>query len=515
MRVQTITCVLLLCLVCAGCEDTLKGAVLAGAYVITIPDRIAEDRAREADRKWREASSRERYGRSNCPDAFVDICWEFDPEDAASALSAPPPWETYGRIVGHLREQPLPLDDERSRKVYQGVRRGLLQEPLTDRQYAAVLADAAHFIKSPKAGDGVSAAMLLSALTQTLLPARLHLSSPDEWKLAGRVAALLVPAYERALAELADAAKEARLRLDQHGDASALARAELCLASAYEFAAFVEQDPAEKERLFAKAFAVSVRGAEGPNWYYRIMAGMAGGRAAATDGERLELARRLTDAASLELRRTSDRPALYDNMVFINMYYLSFGVKYFLYQDVRPGSAWAPFFRDPSPSNPPKQTPLNLAILEIWERCESADTRRAAVEALVGLYAVGRHAGHTPKGAVAALMLELYGRSGDERWLRAAPGYMRAGGDLLPAGEWKTLAEQARRRRAELVAQLDDPKLCRDADGLVIRRGGSGLITDQAECAGARELIARYPLAAERRSSWLGSEYGTERYIWE
>jgi hypothetical protein len=222
-------------------------------YVLTIPRRLQEDRADEADRKWREAWSRENYGQYHCPDSFVDICWEFDPAEAHSALSAPPPWDTYKRIVEHLREQPLPLDDERSLEVYKGVRRGLLKEPLTRRQYAAVLADAARFIQSPRAGDGLSAAMLLGGLTQTLIPARLHLSSPDERRRAGEVAALLVPAYERALAELSDAAQEDRLQIDKRGAAYTLARAEFCLGSAYEFAASVAQDPAEKERLRARA----------------------------------------------------------------------------------------------------------------------------------------------------------------------------------------------------------------------------------------------------------------------
>jgi hypothetical protein len=94
------------------------GAALVTAYVLTIPDRLERDRAEEAAEKRRNARSREQYGQHQCPDAFVDICWEFDPADAHSALSAPPPWETYQRIVEHLRERPLPLDDERSRKVW-------------------------------------------------------------------------------------------------------------------------------------------------------------------------------------------------------------------------------------------------------------------------------------------------------------------------------------------------------------------------------------------------------------
>jgi hypothetical protein len=222
-------------------------------YVLTIPRRMEEKRADEADRRWREARSRENYGKNHCPDSFVDICWEFNPADAHSALDAPPPWDTYKRIVEHLREQPLPLDDERGREVYTGVRRGLLREPLTRRQQNTVLADAKRFLESPRAGDGLSAAMLLGGLTQTLLPVRLHLSTPDERRLAGEVAALLVPAYERALAELSDAAQEDRLQIDKRGAAYTLARAEFCLGSAYEFAASVAQDPAEKERLRARS----------------------------------------------------------------------------------------------------------------------------------------------------------------------------------------------------------------------------------------------------------------------
>jgi hypothetical protein len=61
---------------------------------------------------------------------------------------------------------------------------------------------------------------------------------------------------------------------------------------------------------------------------------------------------------------------------------------------------------------------------------------------------------------------------------------------------------------------LDDPELCRDADGLVILLQGD-LITDQRACAKVREFMARYPLVSERRPSRLGAEGGTERYIWE
>jgi hypothetical protein len=256
------------------------GVLLAGAYVIETPERLL----RKIDRGgWDKEENRQYYGKRYCPDAFVDICWEFFSESGAPS----PSWETYKRIVEHLREKPLPLDDERSRKVYQGVRQSLTSKPLTDGQHAAVLADAAHFIQSPKAGDGVSAAVLLGALARNLLPVHRHLSSPDERWLAGEVASLLVPAFERALAELSDAAKEARLRIDAHDAAFALARAELCLGSAYEFAAFVEQDPAEKKRLFAEAFAVYARRAtESRPWFLQMKAGVAGSRVAATDGQR-------------------------------------------------------------------------------------------------------------------------------------------------------------------------------------------------------------------------------------
>ncbi|MDR1124693.1 MAG: hypothetical protein LBM64_01325 [Deltaproteobacteria bacterium] len=149
-----------------------------------------------------------------------------------------------------MREQPLPLDDKRCLKVYQGLRRALRNEPLTKKRQATVLADATQLVQSSRIGDGVSAAMLLSALTSALLPARLHLSSPDERQLAGEVAALLVPAYERALAELSEAAHEAHWASN-----FSLALAEICLGSAYESAAFVEQNPVEKKRLLAKAFA--------------------------------------------------------------------------------------------------------------------------------------------------------------------------------------------------------------------------------------------------------------------
>jgi hypothetical protein len=113
-------------------------------------------------------------------------------------------------------------------------------------------------------------------------------------------------------------------------------------------------------------------------------------------------------------------------------------------------------------------------------------------------------------------MLELYIRSGDGHWLSAAPDYLRAGGDPLSADEWKDLAEQARQQRAGYLTQLDDPNLCRDADGLVIRlRGFTDLITDPQKCAEAREFITRYPMVSEKRPAYLGAEYGSERYVWE
>jgi hypothetical protein len=478
----------------------------AGAYVVSIPDRLQAAHAAKEDILRREAQSRERYGKHHCPEAFVDICWEFDPADASSALSAPPPWETYERIVEHLRKAPLPLDDERSRKVYRGMRRALRSEPLTEEQQAAVLADAARFIESSRAGDGLSAAMLLSALAQGLLPARFQHASPDALQRAGKIAALLVPAYARALAELSGGSKEAHW-----GSAFSIALAEICLGSAYEFAAFAERDPAEKKRLLAKAYAVYARATETPNVYIQIMAGMFGSRAAATDGERLELVRRLTAALGPELRRGSGWTSLHDPETFLDLYHLSFGVQFFLYEAVRPGSGWVPFFREPSEQ--PGQNTLNLTILEIWETCESAEARRAAAETLIGLYAAGASAGPPAQGAVAALLLELYGRSGDERWLRAAPGTLRAGGDPLPVGEWKKLAERTRRDRAERVAQLGDPKVCRDFDGIVIRLRRT-LITDPRICAAAREHIARYPALSEKRPSPLGAEYGSERSIW-
>jgi hypothetical protein len=516
--------------------------------VIALPYRIANANREEADREWREAQSRERYGKHHCPEAFVDICWEFDPAEAHQALSAPPPWETYQRIVEHLRRQPLPLDDKRSREVYRGVRRGLLKEPLAERQYATVLADAARFIESPRAGDGVSAAMLLSALTHTLLPARLHLSSPDERRLVGKVAALLVPATERALAELSDAAQAARLHIDEHGDAYALARAEFCLGSAYEFAAFVTQNPAEKERLRARSFAVYARlatrvteGRYWPNpsgyWTHTIEAFIAASRVAATDGERLDLSRRTATAMGAALRRAvSARRAATGAGIYLGSYYnafFSFRVNGYLYNDVPPGSPGshhpASLFGSPvtyasvgktadGKTRPMqmqlRQTWINQAILAVWEDCASANARRAAVDALIALYAAGGEAGDAYSGAIALLMLELHARSGDEHWLRAAPGYLRAGGDPLPAAEWKKLAERARLRRAELVAQLDDPNLCRDADGLVIRLQGD-LITDPRACARVREFIARYPLVSEKHPSRLGAEYGSERLVWE
>jgi hypothetical protein len=538
MRIQTITCVLLLCFVCSGCGDTIKGVILAGAHVIKTADRITEEFAEKAAERAEEAANKRRqeervknYGRDNCPDAFIDMCWEFYPAEAGMTGSAPPPWETYQKIVGHLREQPLPLDDERSLNVYKGVRRVLNEltrqqyrvlNGLTRQQYAVVLADAARFINSPKAGDVVSAAILQSFLAQTMLSTGLHLSSPGEWKLAGQVASLLVPAYERALAELADQ------------DACTLALAEFYLASAYEFAAFVEQDPAEKARLAAQAFAVYARATERtedfPYWSLRLMAGIAGSRVAATDEERLELARRLTTTINLELRRDSSDSwsDVYSRTVRYQTSIMSDFSDFFLYDAVlpdsqwlplflgavRPDSQWLPLFLEIDTSKLTHPTLLNMAILEIQENCGSAPARRAAVDILLGLYeyAVEAATGYIYEGAVAALLLELYVRSGDEHWLRAAPGYLRAGGDSLSANDWKELVKQARRQRAELLAQLDAPNLCRDADNLVIRWRGF-LITDQEECGRARDLIDRYPLASEIGPAWLGAEYGTERYL--
>jgi hypothetical protein len=422
----------------------------------------------------------------------------------------------------------------------------LLSEPLPERRYATVLADAARFLESRKTGDGLSAAMLLSALTQTLLPARLHLSTPDERRLAGKVAALLVPAFERALAELSDAAKQERLQIDDHGAAYTLARAELCLGSAYEFAAFVEENPAEKKRLFTKALAVYARAAsevtEGDYWtnlrgYWinPIGAFVAASRVAASDEERLELARRTMAAMSAALRRIS--PAQRAATGAIGLYdeyynpFSSFRVNGYLYNDVPPGSPHPPslfgglatytsVWKTPDGKTlamPTRlaQTWINQAILAVWEDCESAEARRAAVDTLIALYAARRDAGDTYKGAIARLMLELYTRSGDEHWLGAAPEYMRAGGDALPAGEWKKLVEKARRRRAELAAQLDAPNVCRDSDGLVIRRRDADLITQPAECAATRVFITQYPMASERRPALLGVEYGSERQVLE
>jgi hypothetical protein len=494
-------------------------------YVITIPRRMEEARSEDAGKRWREAQSRERYGMRNCPDAFVDICWEFDPAEAHQALSAPPPWETYERIVEHLRKQPLPLDDTRSREVYKGVRRSLLKEALAERQYAAVLADAARFIESRRAGDGVSAAMLMSALTQTLLPVRLHLSSPDERERVGEVAALLVPAIERAWADLSDAAKEDRLRIDDHGAAYALARAESCLGSAYEFAAFVAQDPAEKERLRAKAFAVysrlATQATEGRNAYRALSIGafIAASRTAASDAERLELYRRMTTTMSAS--------------PFHGAYgaFFTFRVNYFLYDDVPPAlprqpslfgklAAYTSVGKASDGKMRPHQTWLaqtwmNQVILAVWEDCESAEARRAAVDSLIGLYATRKDAGDAYKGAIARLMLELHVRSGDMHWLLAGPGTLRAGGDSLPAAVWKKLAERSRLRRAELLAQLNDPNVCRDSDGLVIRRQDADLITEPAECAAAHAFVVQYPMASESRPSRLGAEYGNERALLE
>jgi hypothetical protein len=521
-------------------------AAYLSMYVITIPRRLDEARREEAGERWRNAQQRERYGKNHCPDAFVDICWEFNPADAAQALSEPPPWDTYRRIVEHLREQPLPLDDKRSRAVYQGVRGSLLKEPLAERQYARVIADAARFLESRKPGDGLSAAMLLSALTQTLLPARLHLSTPDERRLAGKIASLLVPAFERALAELSDAAKEDHLQIDDHGAAYTLARAELCLGSTYEFAAFVEENPAEKKRLFAKALAVYARAAsevkEGDYWtnlrgYWvnPIGAFVAASRVAATDEERLELARQTMAAMSTALRRVSSEQRTATGAIGLHDEYynpfFSFRVNGYLYNDVPPGlphppslfgglATYTSVWKTPDGKTlamPARlaQTWINQAILAVWEDCESAEARRAALDILIALYAVRKDAGDAYKGAIARLMLELHTRSGDEHWLSAAPGYMRAGGDTLPAVEWKKLVEKARRHRAELVAQMNDPNVCRDSDGLVIRRQDADLITKPAECAATHAFITQHPLASERRPALLGAEYGSERQFLE
>jgi hypothetical protein len=515
-------------------------------YVVTIPRRMDEARSREAGERQQDMRRRERYGKSHCPDAFVDICWEFNPADAAQALSEPPPWETYERIVEHLRAQPMPLDDKRSPAVYQGLRRSLMKENLVERRYAQVISDAARFLESSKPGDGLSAAMLLSALTQTLLPARIHLSTPDERRLGSEVAALLVPAFERALAELSDAAKHERLRIDDHGAAYTLARAELCLGSAYEYAAFVEENPAEKKRLLAKALAVYARAAsevkEGDYWrnpsaYWinPIGAFVAASRVAASDDERLELARRTVAAMSAALNRVGpDRYAASGVVGPYDQYYIafsSFRVSGYLYNDVPPATPHPPSLfgglatyasvwkRSDGKTFPVQarlaQTWINQAILAVWEDYESAEARRAALDTLIGLYAVRRNAGDAYKGAIARLMLELYTRSGDEHWLNAAPAYMRAGGDTLPAVEWKKLVEKARRRHAELVAQRKDPKVCRDSDGLVIRRRDADLITKPLECAATHAFITRHPLASEIRPALLGAKYGNERQVLE
>jgi hypothetical protein len=161
------------------------------------------------------------------------------------------------------------------------------------------------------------------------------------------------------------------------------------------------------------------------------------------------------------------------------------------------------------------QTWINQAILAVWEDCESSEARRAAVDTLIGLYAARKDAGDAYKGAIARLMLELYTRSGDEHWLGSALEYMRAGGDTLPIDEWKKLAEQARRHRAELVAQLGDPNVCRDSDGLIIRRQDADLITKPEECAATRVFITQYPMVSEKRPALLGAEYGIERQFLE
>jgi hypothetical protein len=69
---------------------------------------------------------------------------------------------------------------------------------------------------------------------------------------------------------------------------------------------------------------------------------------------------------------------------------------------------------------------------------------------------------------------------------------------------------------AEILSQLNDPKVWRDSDGLVVRaRSTDGLITEAGKCAAALAFIAHYPMASEKRPSWLGTEFGNERYAWE
>jgi hypothetical protein len=150
----------------------------------------------------------------------------------------------------------------------------------------------------------------------------------------------------------------------------------------------------------------------------------------------------MTAALSAEFRRGSGLPYIHGNAL-----YYAFKVEFFLYEAARSVVRWAPFFWDPRAAKLPRPSALNAAIQEIWESCESTEGRRAVVGALLGLYAVKAHEKPTPRGAIAGLMLELHVRSSDEHWLRAAPGAMRAGGDRLPANEWKKLADQARLRR--------------------------------------------------------------------
>ncbi|MDR1124694.1 MAG: hypothetical protein LBM64_01330 [Deltaproteobacteria bacterium] len=71
MRPPYLTYVLIVCLACSGCADQIQGAILAGAYVITIPQQLQAERAKEEKRRRREALSREEYGRRNCPEAFL------------------------------------------------------------------------------------------------------------------------------------------------------------------------------------------------------------------------------------------------------------------------------------------------------------------------------------------------------------------------------------------------------------------------------------------------------------
>jgi hypothetical protein len=418
-----------------GCSgDLFGGAIYGGAMAIgKVVGAIKSGQASIRDVADRHPSPAKRaeYGREYCPPAFADVFWEISRRSSDGSTGdrlRARGWKNYGLIAERLKAAPLTAQEPDGQFVFEGLQRSLRSAgPLTYSKIETVLSDAEALARSDLPGSALSASLVMAALNRSQDTYLDSSSEEVEFAANPRIAAVTVMVYEV-------------LALEMPGNPRVLASA----GAALELAAAAAGDPGERQAMRAGSYGYYDRAVRVSGDEEAVGAALRGGaRVAAGDRERLALARTAMGTLAAQMRNENESEHWINHQASERSYVFFV----YPYYDV-------PIRGIPSAANSPWSndfTNWNRAIIQVMEAMDTRDGQRAALDIMFPLNRF--KSGYVDQaGDSATLFQELYLRTGDDRWLAAAPRYLSASGISLREG-WQPLADQAVSARSEFLAR--------------------------------------------------------------